>query len=120
MTNADPKTFKRLPPPERREKLGVTALFSDAEGERMLRGFAPRDMDDRWFVYFEGGWLNFHRSWTGAHIYALKLDGSPSGVRVTDGWVSREEDYRSPGIEHDRDFVVKLAKSMFGDDAHVC
>jgi hypothetical protein len=94
-------------------------MFSDAEGDRMRQGFVPRDMDDRWFVYFEDGWLNFHRSWTGAHIYALKLEGSPFGVRIVDGWVSRDEDdYRSPGIEHDREFVVKLTRSLFGDEAN--
>lgn len=114
---SDPATFKRWPPPKEREKLEITALFSDAEADRMKQGFVPRDMDDRWFVYFEDGWLNFHRSWTGAHIYALKLDGCPVGVRVVDGWVSRDADYRSPGIEHDREFVVRLAKRLFGESA---
>lgn len=86
----------------------------------MREGFVPRDMDDRWFIYFEDGWLNFHRSWTGAHIYALRLDGSPFGVRVVDGWVSRNEDeYRSPGVEHDREFVVRLVRSHFGDESGV-
>jgi hypothetical protein len=28
-----------------------------------------------------------------------------------------EDDYRSPGIEHDREFVLKLARSLFGDQA---
>jgi hypothetical protein len=119
MSSRDPKTFKRLPPPEKREKLALTALFSDAEGDRMRQGFAPRDMDDRWFVYFDKGWLNFYGSWTGAHIYALKLDGTPFGVRVVEGWVSRDKDYNSPGIEYDREFVAKLARSLFGDEARV-
>lgn len=82
----------------------------------MRLGFLPQNMDDKWFVYFADGWLNFHRSWTGAHIYALKLDGSPFGVRVVEAWVSRdEEQYRSPGIEHDQEFVVSLINSLFGD-----
>ncbi len=86
----------------------------------MREGFTPRDMDDRWFVSFDDDWLNFHRSWTGAHIYAVQLDDSPSGVRVVGGWVSRDEnDYRSPGIEHDREFILKLIKSLFGDDRNV-
>jgi hypothetical protein len=89
MLSRDPTNFKRLPPPQKREKLDIAAMFSDAEGGRMRQGFIPRDMDDRWYVYFQDGWLNFHRSWTGAHIYALKLDGSPFGVRVVDGWGGR-------------------------------
>lgn len=76
---SNPATFKRWPPPKAREQLDISAVFSDAEADRIKQGFAPRDMDDRWFVYYEDGWLNFHRSWTGAHIYALKLDGCPFG-----------------------------------------
>jgi len=80
-----------------------------------MDGHGPVDMDDRWFIYYEGGWLHFHRSWTGAHIFALGLDGCSAGVRVIDGWVSREPDqYRSPGIEQDREMVVRLIPSHFG------
>jgi hypothetical protein len=78
----------------------------------MIQGHIPQDMDDKWFIYFEDGWLYFHRSWTGACVYALRLDGSPSGVRVIDGWVSRNKrQYRSPGIERDREIVLQLIRS---------
>ncbi|WP_243395651.1 hypothetical protein [Sphingomonas oleivorans] len=69
-------------------------------------------MDDKWFIFFENGWLYFHRSRTGACIYGLRLDGSPHGVRVIEGWVSRDrEHYNSPGIEQDKKMVQQLIGS---------
>lgn len=85
----------------------------------MRRGFVPREMEDRWFVYFDDGWLNFHRSWTGAHIFSIRLDGSPFGIRVVDGWANGEqEQYRSLGAEQDAALLVDLIESHFGDAAN--
>ena len=78
-----------------------------------MMGHLPRDMDDKWFIYFEDGWLYFHRSWTGSTIYGLRLDGSPTGVRVTDSWVSRDpEHYRETRIEYDRQMVRFLIDAI--------
>jgi hypothetical protein len=61
------------------------------------------------FIFFESGWLYFHRSWTGACIYGVRLDGSPAGVRVVEAWASRDVDhYNSPGIETDERMVRQL------------
>lgn len=74
-----------------------------------MMGYIPKDMDDKLFISFEDGWPYFHRSWTGACIYGVRLDGSPMGVRVTDAWASRDTDqYRSPGFDTDITLVQKL------------
>ena len=89
---ATQSSWRTSPPPSARESLGFDAVFTDAEAGLLMLGAVPAEMDDKWFVYFNDGWLHFHRSWTGFHIYALRLDGSPGGVRVTDSWVNREPD----------------------------
>src|SRR5436190_21727842 len=72
----------------------------------MMRGLVPKQMEDKWFIYFDGGWLLFHRSWTGALIYALRLDGSPAGVRVVESWVNRNpQQYSGTDTEYDRKLV---------------
>lgn len=115
MNQATRASWKTLPPPERREPLMMSGTFSGASGDRMRCGHVPVDMDDRWFIYFEDGWLHFHRSWTGAHIFAVSLEGSPAGVRVVDGWASRDtEHYRSSDIEHDRRTIIGLVLRYFG------
>lgn len=68
-----------------------------------MEGLVPREMEDKWFICVHDGWLLFHRSWTGACIYGLRLDGSPAGVRVVDSWVNRDPNqYKGTDIEYDR------------------
>jgi hypothetical protein len=47
--------------------------------EKLLNGFMPLDMDDKWFVYTTGpdtdgqAVIHFHRSWTGYKIFEATL-----------------------------------------------
>jgi hypothetical protein len=110
---ATSSSCKRLEAPAEREDLKLQALFADADAERMMQGFIPKAMEDKWFIYFEDGWLFFHRSWTGALIYALRLDGSPAGVRVIEAWVNRNPDqYKLKDTEFDRKLVRYLIDSI--------
>ena len=103
-----------MPLPVEREHFELPELFSDADGERIMLGHIPEDMDDKWFIFFEEGWLYFHRSWTGHCIFAVRLDGSPNGIRVTDAWASRNrEQYNSAGLETDISMVRQLIASRF-------
>jgi hypothetical protein len=100
------KSWKHLPPPSEREPLGFEAFFTNEEAERMMLGLIPEEMEDKWFIYYEEGWLRFHRSWTGAFIYALQLDSSPAGVQVADSWVNRnQQQYTASDIAYDRRLV---------------
>jgi hypothetical protein len=104
-------SWKTLEPPKLRAPLGYEYVFNDADAERLREGLIPEAMEDKWFVYFESGWVYLHRSWTGALIYWLKLDGCPAGARVVESWVSREpEQYRETDISYDRlvlDFLLR-------------
>jgi hypothetical protein len=113
MTRATRTSWKTLPIPAQREPLEFTAVFNNAEAELLVVGLIPKGMEDKWFVYFERpasrgpayrqGWLLFHRSWTGACIYGLQLEGSPKGARVVDSWVSRDpEQYKGTDVDYDR------------------
>ena len=94
----------------------LPTLFSDAAGAAMRARTIPAEMEDKWFIYFADGWLNLHRSWTGAHIFALRLDGSLAGVRVVDGWVSRDDtQYRWTSLDDDRERLIRTLRAYFGD-----
>ncbi|HEX4677351.1 MAG TPA: hypothetical protein VH209_18580 [Steroidobacteraceae bacterium] len=108
MTRATRTSWKTLPIPAQRVPLEFAAAFNNAEAELLVTGLIPKGMEDKWFVYFEGpahrhGWLLFHRSWTGACIYGLQLEGSPAGARVVDSWVSRDPaQYKGTDVDYDR------------------
>jgi len=103
---ATSKSWKHLPPPDEREPLGFEALFTNADAEQMMLGIVPRQMEDKWFIYFEDGWLRFHRSWTGAYIYGVRLDASQTGFRVADSWVNRNpQQYVATDTAYDRRLI---------------
>jgi hypothetical protein len=91
-----------------------TSARSLGMGLRMIEGHVPVGMDDRWFILMEDGWLLFHRSWTGSCIFGLKVDSSPEGVVVNEGWVSRKVDeYSSNDIDQDVELAQALVREYF-------
>ena len=106
-------SWNHLEPPEERESLEFEALFTDEEADRLMCGLIPEQMEDKWFVYYEDGWLRFHRSWTGVFVYGLRLDGSPAGVRVTESWVNRnQQHYAANDADYDRKVVRFLIDAV--------
>ena len=79
MPDAATKTGgKTLEPPKLRVPLGYEYVFNDADAERLREGLIPAAMEDKWFVYFDHGWLYLHRSWTGAHDLLAETRWLPS------------------------------------------
>jgi hypothetical protein len=110
---ADASSWQNRPAPDTREDLAFAAEFTPAEAERLARGLVPRQMEDKWFVYFADGWLRFHRSWTGVFVYALRIEESPAGWRVAESWVSRDAaHYGGKDVEYDRRLVRFLIDAL--------
>ncbi|MEO1134004.1 MAG: hypothetical protein AAFX40_15035 [Cyanobacteria bacterium J06639_1] len=115
---AQKSSWQTLAPPELREPLGYEHTFTSADAARLKLGLIPQAMEDKWFVYFEDGWLYLHRSWTGALIYWLRVEDCPAGIRVVESWVSRgSKHYRETDTAYDSlmlDFLLR--RMMLGQD----
>lgn len=96
MSRASASDWNRLALPEQREVLAFHAEFDSAELAQISQGLVPQAMEDKWFIYLdEDDWLYFHRSWTGACIYAVQLLRKAGGARTGTTWVNRNpEQYR--------------------------
>ena len=117
MAKANKTSWKRLAPPSNRAPLGFAGFYFDERAERIIAGNVPVDMDDRWFIYSEDGWVYFHRSWTGACVFGVRLDGSPAGVRVIDSWVNRDPtQYTGANIDQDRTLLRNLIDRYFPEE----
>ena len=93
-------------------QLPYERFFYDSEAKKILEGFKPRDMDDKWFIYAQDGWVYFIRSWQGKYIFGLKLDGSPAGVRITNCWVNaNKEEYNSQSQEAEIALINNIIES---------
>lgn len=51
-------SFKTASPPELRECLQLFELYSAEDMALIRQGLVPRDMDDRWFMFFENDSLH--------------------------------------------------------------
>jgi hypothetical protein len=66
-------------------------IWSDEDWERIQRGYASRDMDEKWDVFTEGEVAFLHRSWTGYGVFAATFapaDGG--GWRIVSAVVERD------------------------------
>ncbi len=109
------ESWKIVPFPEQKARLPYTRAFDRDEHARIVRGLVPVQMEDKWFVFHEEGWLFFHRSWTGLCIYALRLrlDGDGATSTVEEAWVNRAPDqYREKDDAHDTAILSFLVERL--------
>lgn len=71
------------------EKTEVDLHFTNDQYEKLIRGLIPKQMEDKWFIFYEDGWLNFYRSWTGYGIYRAQLLKEVNGYAIKEFWVER-------------------------------
>jgi uncharacterized protein (DUF1810 family) len=81
------------------QPIQLNLRFSDRHFFELKKGFIPRDMDDRWFIYYENEWLYFHRSWTGLGFYKVKLNKTDEGYSIDELWTERN----NIEITHEKD-----------------
>jgi hypothetical protein len=105
--------WRIVPLPAARADLRFTETYTPEEFERIRRGVIPREMEDKWFVFYEDSWLFFHRSWTGFAIYGVRFRVSDSGASAVESWVSRDpSQYEETRIDEDRARLKRLIDGL--------
>ncbi len=89
---ATSKSWKTQPLPVDRARLALERSFDPIDWAALKVGFIPEEMEDKWFIYEEDGWLNFHRSWTGVCVYRVDFQKAPNGMEIAEAWVNRKTD----------------------------
>jgi len=71
MSNIAKKSdWQTKPMPKAHRVISLSIRLSAEECETLQKGIVPRQMEDKWFIYFEDNTLYCHRSWTGYCIFA--------------------------------------------------
>ena len=78
------------PFPKKRELIPVRAHVTRRQGELLRQSFLPREMEDHWLVLLHGSNLDFYRSWTGYHIFRLRLRRDAAGYGLGPLWVNAD------------------------------
>ena len=91
--------------PAARARLDLNRTFTDEEYQLLSLGRIPEVMEDKWFIYLDGDWISFHRSWTGYCIYQVRLAYEDGQYRIAEVWVNRDPAQYS-GQDAESDAVI--------------
>lgn len=71
-------------------------IFRPDEVVLLKRGVIPVEMEDKWFIYWLGNSLYFHRSWTGFCVYVVQFAVAEDGsARIVSVLANRDPDQYS-------------------------
>jgi hypothetical protein len=106
---ARPGDWKAFPMPEERARLQIAHRYSAEEMDQIREGLVPEEMEDKWFIVWDGTWLRAHRSWTGYCIYELSFFPIDGGYAVAQAWANRNPaQYAPPDEARDAHLLVWL------------
>lgn len=94
------------PMPEKTASFKIKKKLKKDTIAGLKRGHIPREMEDRWFSYFEDGKLYIHRSWSGNCIYIVTFNTITNRHKVI---VNRDENqYACTDINEDIEELDQL------------
>lgn len=110
MRTARPDDWTTLPLPEKSRFIQLDRVFNREQVSMLRLGVVPEEMEDKWFIYWLGNSLYFHRSWTGFCIYVVELALADDGsARIVSVLVNRDrEQYSSVGDEQDAEVLETI------------
>lgn len=119
-------------------QIPITALWDasvpSSQLTKLLNGFMPQDMDDKWFIYADGPdadgsvVVHMHRSWTSYEVYRLMLNvplDAEGNVKEEDSnilelmWETDENRYRGGDEDHEKEIITSVCKWMLGVELNV-
>ena len=83
--------WQNHPMPDARQSLAVDRRYTSREFARLAEGVIPKEMEDKWFIFYEEPWLNLHRSWTGYCVYQVRFEPSEDDMLVAEAIVNRDD-----------------------------
>ncbi|MHA1912677.1 MAG: hypothetical protein ACTSYA_13400 [Candidatus Kariarchaeaceae archaeon] len=105
--------WKITPMSKLKEKIAIKRIFTQEELKKISLGHIPKDMDDKWFIYYESPLLFFHRSWNGVCVFQLKIEPINDCFLISEAWFTQDDDQFNVG--NDLAFVIDLINALIDD-----
>jgi len=77
---------------DQQKQISFFLLLDEYEFDRIRMGYVPAQMEQKWFVYFDDGWLHVHRSWTGYEIYKAEIIVTEGSYIINSFWVEQNQE----------------------------
>ena len=68
--------------------ISINLSFNKDEFLLLKSGFIPEEMEDKWFIFYEDGWIYFHRSWTGFGMFKAQIIEREDNFLIEELWTS--------------------------------
>lgn len=112
LPRAEKKDWKIVDMPLERTSFSLELKLTQEEFAQLQKGHIPKEMEDKWFAYFEENRLYIHRSWTGYCIFIVTF--SPEGS-VQEVLVNRNpQQYKETDIKRDKLLVTIRINHLAG------
>lgn len=110
---AKPTDWKAEPFPQECAEISLDRTFSLDELAKIKNGVVPKEMEDKWFIYWQDDGLFFYRSWTGYCIYIVCFDVTEDGAETTSAAINREPDqYNCTDDTYDAEMISYLIDTL--------
>lgn len=103
---AEKSDWKTEPMPEENTTFELNRKFTEEQMEALMKGNIPKQMEDKWFLYYEDGKLYAHRSWTGICVYIIEFNNDTNVHKVTAN--RNPEEYRVTDVDEDIEYLNRL------------
>lgn len=90
-------------------KVTANLSYTQEQFNKIKVGFISSDMDDKWNIAYEPGFLHFYRSWTGEEIYSAKIEQTDNGCQIKEVFVASDSE-EPPTDDYDCSVVADLIR----------
>lgn len=109
MKPAKPTDYKTKALPSERVTIRLDRKFSPQEIMLIRAGLVPKEMEDKWFIYWKDDTLFFHRSWTGNCIYVVRFAVEDDIYQIIEADVNRDpQQYKETSDKRDAEMIFYL------------
>ena len=107
-------------PIDKPKKIAIALRFTERQYAKLIKGLIPKQMEDKWFVFYADNWLYFHRSWTGFGIYKAKIIKKNDSYFIKEFQAERNQDkYHNEDDNTDIENISFLiGRGLLGNDVN--
>lgn len=102
-------SWRNKPLPELQAELALDGTISAEHHILFTNGYIPKSANDKWFIFYEDGWLRFHRAVSGSCIFKLEIVAQEDHFVTPRVLVNRDDrQYRSVDDNYDVEVMAWL------------
>ena len=94
-------------------KIAIDLSFNEEQYQKLILGFSPKEMENRWRIKFENDTLFFQRSWTGYTIFEAQIHKEINRYFINEFLAERNpEKYRITDNAYDIEVITNKINKL--------